>query len=220
MMLDRTKHPMNPMQSNLFMNPMQLIVITSPDFLSGEAMLITQALEQGVDRIHLRKPNGTEEEYRQLLQAIPSSYHHRMVIHDHFALVEEFALGGVHLNHRHPTYDGKSVVADFTISRSCHSLSEIRQYRDSCSYLFLSPIFDSISKTGYCSHFTPDQLQASGLINNQVMALGGVDSTHVPLLRQLHFGGAALLGDIWQYAGTSRFVPHIQQLVRLFHEEE
>ncbi len=223
------------------MKSMKFFVITSPGYIPGEAILIARALDNGVDRIHLRKPDATIEDYRSLLQEIPAPYHSRIVIHDHFSLTQEFALGGVHLNHRHPefnpspdccvasTSDSYSSSAapysypvhapsmsqnSFTISRSCHSLEEISQYRDQCSYLFLSPIFDSISKAGYNSHFTSLQLRSSGLIDSRIIALGGVNILRISLLRQLHFGGGALLGDIWQYAGTHDFVSHIRQLAR------
>lgn len=234
---------------------MKFFVITSPGYIPGEAILIARALDNGVDRIHLRKPDATIEYCRSLLQEIPAPYHSRIVIHDHFSLMQEFALGGVHLNHRHPEFnpspdcriastsdsysssiaqysDASALVPHsypaqcsifmpqncFTISRSCHSLEEISQYRDQCSYLFLSPIFDSISKVGYKSHFTPRELKSSGLIDSRIIALGGINSSHIPLLRQLHFGGAALLGDIWQYAGTHDFVSHIRQLTRIISQ--
>ncbi len=37
---------------------MKLIVITSPEFLPGETELMQAMLEEGLDRIHLRKPDA------------------------------------------------------------------------------------------------------------------------------------------------------------------
>lgn len=41
---------------------MKLIVITSPEFLPGETELMQAMLEEGLDRIHLRKPGCTAAE--------------------------------------------------------------------------------------------------------------------------------------------------------------
>ena len=43
--------------------------------------------------------------------------------------------------------------------RSCHSLEEVAKYKATCDYVFLSPIYDSISKEGYPSAYTTDSLQ-------------------------------------------------------------
>ena len=67
--------------------------------------------------------------------------------------------------------------------------------------VLLSPIFDSISKKGYASAFSPSQLEeaaSQGIIDHQVVALGGVTLDKLPLLESWHFGGAAMLGSIWQ----------------------
>ena len=85
-------------------------------------------------------------------------------------------------------------------TRSCHSFEELRRYKDEYDYLFLSPIFDSISKVGYKSAFTEEELQKAaeeGLIDEKVIALGGVTFAKIPLLEKLNFGGAAMLGAIY-----------------------
>ena len=107
-------------------------------------------------------------------------------------------LKGIHLNGRNPT-----APAGFTghISRSCHSLEEVAKYKAACDYVFLSPIYDSISKEGYSSAYTTGSLQKvrqAGIIDAKVMALGGVTTAHFPEISSLGFGGAVLLGDIWK----------------------
>ena len=174
------------------------IVITKPTFFDGEADMIVWLLRQGkADILHVRKPSASEKEYEDLLKLIPSIWHSSLVIHDHFELTQHFTLGGVHLNSRHPE---APVDYQGSISRSCHSLEEIIIHRDRCDYLFLSPIFDSISKEGYGRNFTITQLQeaaANGIITPQVIALGGIGRETLPLLRPLPFGGCAFLGAIW-----------------------
>ena len=172
------------------------LVITSPSFFPGEAAFIHRLFAHGVDIVHLRKPGATAEECARLLDGLTSDDRRRIVIHDFFELAEPYGLKGIHLNARRNTvpdgYEGH-------VSRSCHSLEEVKRYKDACDYVFLSPIFDSVSKQGYASAFTDATLrQASkdGIIDHKVVALGGVTPDKIDYLQQLNFGGAAMLGCV------------------------
>lgn len=177
---------------------MEWIVITSPGFLQGEADFIDRLFGHGLDRLHLRKPGAEIGECRRLLDGISREWLPRIVVHDNFGLCREYGLGGVHLNGRNPMAPPNH---EGSVSRSCHSLEEISRYKGECDYLTLSPIFNSISKQGYMAAFGPGQLAAardSGLIDRRVMALGGVTLENIPRVKELGFGGVAILGDVWQ----------------------
>jgi thiamine-phosphate pyrophosphorylase len=175
---------------------MKLIVFTRPEFFPGEVEAIDLLFRHGVDILHLRKPGASETEAMRLLKEIPAEWHQRIMLHD-LDLCDRFALKGLHLNHRRPT---PPVDYHGFLSVACHSLEEVAMWKSKVDYLFLSPIFDSISKQGYASGFSPEILQqahANGLIDTQVMALGGVSLERIPQLAAWGFGGVALLGDIW-----------------------
>lgn len=177
---------------------MEWIVITSPGSLQGEADFIDKLFNHGLDRLHLRKPGADIGECRRLLDGISREWLPRIVVHDNFGLCREYGLGGVHLNGRNPMAPPNH---EGSVSRSCHSLEEISRYKGECDYLTLSPIFNSISKQGYMAAFEPEQLAAardSGLIDSRVIALGGVTLENIPRVRELGFGGVAILGDVWQ----------------------
>lgn len=177
---------------------MEWIVITSPGFLQGEADFIDRLFGHGLDRLHLRKPGADIGECRRLLDGISREWLPRIVVHDNFGLCREYGLGGVHLNGRNPIAPPNH---EGSVSRSCHSLEEISRYKGECDYLTLSPIFNSISKQGYMAAFGPGQLAAardSGLIDRRVIALGGVTLENIPRVKELGFGGVAILGDVWQ----------------------
>lgn len=177
---------------------MEWIVITSPGFLQGEADFIDRLFGHGLDRLHLRKPGADIGECRRLLDGISREWLPRIVVHDNFGLCREYGLGGVHLNGRNPMAPPNR---EGSVSRSCHSLEEISRYKGECDYLTLSPIFNSISKQGYMAAFGPGQLAAardSGLIDSRVIALGGVTLENIPRVKELGFGGVAILGDVWQ----------------------
>ena len=174
----------------------KLIVITSPHFFKGEDSILLHLFNEGMQRLHLRKPDSDANELRKLLDRIPDTYYPKVVLHDCFGLAVEYGLGGIHLNRRNnQPPDGFTG----TISCSCHSIEELEQF-GKLDYLFLSPIFQSISKEGYGNGFKPETLrQASnaGIINGKVIALGGINLTTLPLLRPFRFGGAAVLGAVW-----------------------
>lgn len=177
---------------------MEWIVITSPGFLQGEADFIDRLFGHGLDRLHLRKPGADIGECRRLLDGISREWLPQIVVHDNFGLCREYGLGGVHLNGRNPMAPPNH---EGSVSRSCHSLEEISRYKGECDYLTLSPIFNSISKQGYMAAFGPGQLAAardSGLIDRRVIALGGVTLENIPRVKELGFGGVAILGDVWQ----------------------
>ena len=175
-----------------------IIVITLPEFIDREAERIVQLLCGRADLIHLRKPDASIEEMERLINAIPSEYHNRLVLHDHHSLAMKYNLYGIHLNSRNPLppkdWNG-------SISRSCHSLEEVKEWKTKCNYLSLSPIYDSISKQGYKSAFSRERIEkavADGIIGNKVLALGGVTFDKVEEVERLGFGGAMILGDAWK----------------------
>lgn len=195
---------------------MKWITITSPEFLSGEATFISKLFLQGLDLLHLRKPEASLEAYKQLLLQIPEQWHSRIVLHEHFELAEEYKFHGIHLNRR------CSVVPNAyhgSISCSCHTIEEVITQKDSKNYVFLSPIFDSISKVGYHAAFSPTSLKQAAVenvIDEKVIALGGITANNIPLVKEWHFGGVALLGDIWKRMSdpqVDEYLNHIRTLL-------
>ena len=193
---------------------MKLIVITTPDFWEGEAEAITELFRSGLKILHLRKPGTSIEDFESLLNKIPTEYLRQIVTHEHFRLAIAYGLKGIHLNGRNPNVPENYVGH---ISCSCHSLEEVEQRKATSHYVFLSPIYDSISKEGYTSVYSQDELrkaQQTGIIDDKVMALGGISQKHLPEVKALGFGGAVLLGDIWKYKDAD-FMNHFLELKQI-----
>ena len=151
---------------------MKLIVVTTPTFFVEEDKIITALFEEGLDILHLRKPETP-------------------------AMKEEFNLMGIHLNARNPKephdYSGH-------ISCSCHSVEEVKNKKHFYDYVFMSPVYDSISKEGYNSPYTAEELRLAAkdkIIDNKVMALGGITPDNILEVKDFGFGGAVVLGDLW-----------------------
>lgn len=168
---------------------MKLIAFTRPDFFAGEGQCLNALLAEGLWRLHLRKPSARREQAEQLLAEIAPDYRDRVVLHN-------FAQG---------------------VSHSCHTLAEVTQWKPFCQYVFLSPIFDSISKAGYQSAFSRESLQEAhrqGTIDHRVVALGGISPQEIPLCHALGFGGVAVLGWLWQHKARCDDSPHIASYIQ------
>ena len=176
---------------------MKIIAITSPKVTDADEYIIKGLVNRGIDVVHFRKPDSGIEECRSLLLKLTSGERSKIVVHDYPSLYEEFSLLGIHVNKNVTSLpEGYSGLK----TRSCHSFDEVEMYKDDYDYLFLSPIFNSISKQGYMSSFSDAELlQASkeGIIDRKVIALGGVTFDKIPYLKELNFGGVAMIGAIY-----------------------
>lgn len=194
---------------------MKRIFITAESFLPKESLLLNRLFAEGMETVHLRKPDASANELAVLLEGIEKAYHSRIVLHDHFDLLTRFAVKGVHLNRRNPQAPEQEGIS---VSRSCHSLEELRSI-EAYDYVFLSPIFNSISKEGYDSRFPEAVLweaKEKGLIHNKVYALGGITPEAIPLAARYGFGGVAVLGALWgDYLQTQDINAIIKRYERL-----
>lgn len=174
----------------------RLIAITPETPVDDEGAKITALLTAGFFRVHLRHPSASRIEMRDIIEAVPQRLHDRIVIHGHFDLAFDYNLGGLHLNRRCPAppagYRG-------ALSRSCHSVDEVISHSAGMGYVTLSPVFDSISKAGYRSAISSDDISRLPGIPVPVIALGGITPASLPALAAGGFAGAAMLGAIgWE----------------------
>jgi thiamine-phosphate pyrophosphorylase len=90
---------------------------------------------------------------------------------------------------------------------SAHSFEELKEMGNR-EIVLLGPVFDSISKHGYKSKFSKEELKAGisqwrGFIgdgNKKLYALGGINAENIGELKELGFDGAAVLGGVWNCA--------------------
>ncbi len=176
---------------------MKVIAVSYPELFPDEHKPLTALFENGLEILHLRKPGSTIEELSLLLKKIPSHFIKRIVLHDCFELAGTFPVKGLHINSRN-----NIVPEDFQgqLTTSCHSIEDVVLKKENFHYVFLSPVFDSISKQGYASSFSENQLKEAAdqkNIDSKVIALGGVTPDKIPQLLAWQFGGFALLGYLW-----------------------
>lgn len=193
---------------------MRRIAITVPEFFEGEASAITTLLRGGdYWRVHVRKPNATDAQVEKLLKEIPHEFYPRLTMHYYFEIAVKYSLGGLHLSSRNSELpDAWSGL----VSRSFHSIEEIGKC--DYDYAFLSPIYPSISKPGYKGEFDFNQLRRA--VDAKIFALGGVTHEKIAELKEIGFGGVAMLGNVWRPVIDSnkfqlQFITHATELATL-----
>ena len=201
---------------------MKLIVISKEKVFDGEPLWINALMGKYDFTFHLRKPGLTERETEEIILQINSNFHNRIVLHDHFPLADKYRLKGVHLNSRNPEIHLKGEYwKHCSISRSCHSLEEVAANKDCCNYVTLSPVFDSISKAGYNAGFSYQALKdasENGIIDSKVVALGGITPSNIASVINLRFGGAAVLGTVWNQANLQEAIVELGNLIKKMND--
>jgi thiamine-phosphate pyrophosphorylase len=79
------------------------------------------------------------------------------------------------------------------LGQSCHSITDIKA-ATGVDYVTLSPVFGSASKPGYGPALGPAGLAAAGAGRTPILALGGVTSSTLPLLKRTGISGVAIMG--------------------------
>ena len=175
-----------------------LIVITPEQDHPKEIEIITSLFECGLQLLHIRKPNTNTGELREYIQHIPKQFHKRIVIHSHYALAKEFNLRGIHLTEKARKLKVSSTHLKI-VSTSFHTSKDILKSRRIYEYVFLSPVFDSISKQGYKSNFEAEDLKSFLKGNkHKIIALGGINNKNIKQIKEIGFSGAAVLGYVWE----------------------
>lgn len=190
---------------------MELIVISTPNGRADEIQILDSLFRAGLKFFHVRKPAFDTIAMESYLGAVDSAFRNRMILHSHFDFVRRFNLLGAHLPDQveaqlsfDEVVDGGYVAKH--VSASFHKLSQLQERHDrSYAYVFLSPIFGSISKKGLEAGFPAEELQLIlAKVKDRVVAVGGVTKENILRAKELGFCGVGLLGSIWERADPLR----------------
>lgn len=178
-----------------------LIVITPEQDVEDETGLVNQFFEEGLEILHLRKPEKNYAQHLAYISAIDEEYHNRIMVHYHHELAEDFLLKGVHVQEQPRVDMGEDFglyVSRFTsqqydVSTSFHNAGEIMFYKEiPLIYNLLSPVFTAISK--------PDMIGQAFDVNRievPVIGMGGVNANNLLQVKELGYAGVGVLGGVW-----------------------
>jgi thiamine-phosphate pyrophosphorylase len=186
---------------------MKLIIISSSDHLENEASVVTRLFDAGLETFHLRKHKLSTRKTREFLKAIPAHYHNRIVLHSHHRLAFKFKLKGIHLTRTHKRKKYTSLLRlwllrlrqpDLVVTTSFSNIGSLFETHPfNFSYVFLSPVFDSLQskfQSGFTEHSLKSALSKTSI---PVVARGGVDLSAIQKAKDLGFHGLAFYSTIW-----------------------
>jgi thiamine-phosphate pyrophosphorylase len=174
---------------------MRIIAITPEAIFNNEPEVINEILESGVDYVHVRTPKSSQLETISMIKAINPEYYSRLTLASHYSIFNMFPFGGIHIKCDMSCNSYNNV----RLSKSYHhgdGLDDLNEY----NYAFLSPIFDSISKSGYNSAFSCDELTtilSDKICKDKLVALGGISEKNIEMVKEIGFTGFAVLGYLF-----------------------
>ena len=175
----------------------QLILISAENDSANEISLLIDLFKSGLRIFHLRKPNHSKKELQLYLEKIPVQYRKRIVLHQQYALSLKYKLKGIHITEKNKKKSATLFAKYKVISASYHSFQELEKNNFKFQYVFISPVFDSISKKEYLKNESLLKEMKRFKGKEKVIALGGVDAKKINKLKNSGFSGAAVLGFVW-----------------------
>ncbi len=176
------------------------ILITPPFPTPEEILKVKSLLKNDFDLLHLRKPQLNYKSYKAYLKQL-GTLSLKTVLCNYHQLSNEFDIYGLHFNKKQRLeglYENFLERKNLSISSSFHTFTELQRSPFHFTYGLLSPVYNSLSKPGYHSHFTSLELK---YINKKtpfpLVALGGITPDKLNQLASYGFWGAAMLGHIW-----------------------
>lgn len=207
---------------------MKLILISPPKNIAHEHSIVEAILKSGLEDFHLRKPDFSYEEMELYIRQISVEFRSKIILHSHHQLAIGNKLKGVHYTSSNPFEEEKAFPENIQESASFHSLDELKAINPRFKYVFLSPIFDSISKNDLKAKFEKEDLYnalEAKESNTEVIALGGINEDTVYDTLEIGFDGVAVLGIVWQannplkaYSQMAEIREAIIELADLFNE--
>lgn len=194
---------------------MKLAIMTQPTFFVEEDKILTTLFEEGMDNLHLYKPEASPLFYERLLSLLPEECRKKTTVHNNFYLKNEYELAGIHLD------NSQSAVPDGykgRVSRTCKELSQLKAAAKQSRYVFLCNIFDSLHDKNERASFSIETLERAakdGLINKHVYALSGMSMETIGIAKSLGFGGVVVCGDLWNRFNIQQHTDY-KELIRHF----
>ncbi len=186
---------------------MKLILISPSERKDTELPYLLNMFEQGLKTYHLRKIKFSTRELQHFIEEIPEKYHDRIVIHTHHELVTKFNLKGVYISRSHKKRKMRTWLRmqwfkirkkEFKVSATLRSIEALLDHNSKYDYVFLSPVFDSLSgnfQAGFSEH---DLRHALKNTQYKTIARGGISAGNLQKSHELGFKGVAFYSSIWK----------------------
>lgn len=175
-------------------------VLSPAGSVRGEAKIVCELFEKGLQTYHLRKPRWSLERVQAWITSIPKIYRSRIILHQFPELVRKFGLGGFHIHADDPVPE---CVPAGKLSAQCQDFSDLEKCGNTFRCLMLGPIFPKKERDLTVPARTEQEYAAILAYYRRnggkckVFAFGGVDIDNVKRCRKMGFDGVAVVGAVW-----------------------
>ena len=166
---------------------MKLVLMSTPHFFVEEHHILTALFDEGLEMVHLNKPNSEPVFCERLLSLLPEAYRKLIVTHDHFYLQNEYELKGIHLTERNPQ---KPEHYKGSVSCSCESVEDIVQLKKEMDHILFN--ISAIDPTLLLKDCAKRKY-----IDKKIFAIGNIDLDNAAQIADCGFGGIVLQNTIW-----------------------
>lgn len=199
-----------------------MTVITNPTPITTETDTIHSLFENGLELLHIRKPDYSSAEMKSFLSDIKPEFRRRLVLHNHYQLAERFDINRIHFSESERKKSDEAfiethIAKGFHLSTSTHSVDDFNVLKSVFEYAFLSPVFPSISKENYSSKINMfETVKNRTNYATKLIALGGIGSKNIKQTLENGFDDVALLGTIWNQNNPIENFKSCQKIVHSF----
>jgi len=166
-----------------------------PSFLS-----IAQKIHPFISAIHLREKQRSESELKQWVEAMVHNGipREKIIVNTWMQLASDYQLKGVHL----PTHHGNPLAIKqqspfLKVGVSVHHLDEALYYKKGgADYLFFGNVYETTCKPGLEGKGLNELQRITAAVSIPVIAIGGVQPTHVPELIEAGASGIAVMSGV------------------------
>ncbi|TDE47001.1 thiamine phosphate synthase [Flavobacterium rhamnosiphilum] len=175
-----------------------MILISNPISVPNEISLIHSLFAEGLELLHVRKPDFSETEMKAFLSEIGLEFRTKLVLHNHHHLADELNINRFHFSEKERTNPFRVSNLERIISTATHSIEDFNALENDFEYAFLSPIYPSISKPDYVSKINYlEEIKNRINFSTKLVALGGISAENIQQTLANGFDDIALLGTIW-----------------------
>ena len=190
-----------------------ITIVTHPAQIVNESIILQTLFENGLERLHIRKPDYTPAQMKKYLDGIAPEYRSKTVVHQHHFLAVDYGCSGIHFSAEKRLITNPEILVqhkadNFTISTSVHNFAEAASVSKAIDYSFIGPVFHSISKPGYSPKIDFSNLEFKQLPpTTALVAIGGISPETINQALDYGFNSFALLGTIWNsHAPLKNFI--------------
>jgi thiamine-phosphate pyrophosphorylase len=179
-----------------------MILISNPISVPNEISLIHSIFAEGLELLHVRKPDFLETEMKTFLLDIGLEFRPKIVLHNHHHLADELNINRFHFSEKErirlTTTPDRFLNPVRYKSTATHSIEDFNALENDFEYAFLSPIYPSISKSDYVSKINHlEEIKNRTNSSTKLVALGGISAENIQQTLVNGFDDIALLGTIW-----------------------